>query len=419
MGFFDFLKGKEEFPEEPRDIGQVELGNVKDKVEEAISGDISKERERVRELYSRIKEDFREVKKLNSELSGKEFKSGQRVDAPVNMIKDNYVRKTLSLLSNVPEVSGFEHREITDFCSGTGKILKNLRDIPSKQAVLLLRYFKGETSRIIKTLKEIEERRKEMESLLKGKSLWLEGEIGSGVDRILGMIKRSEDLEKQEEKLREKIKEKEREWKEKEKELKEFVSGEEFRVFEGLGSEIQRLEKERTEIANELREELSGVKRPLKKLEYTLKQEGGKSALSRVAHSPMKTLFHEQGDSLLMEALVRLRELNLKDNEKERVEELIKKVELGYLSKLKDRHKFLESGIREKRGKEEKSDVLDRKNGMEREIGNLKREVLDHEKEREKIAKNREEASEGIEKEKRELEETLKKEINIKLNIIV
>ncbi|MCK4335526.1 MAG: hypothetical protein KAW40_02255, partial [Candidatus Aenigmarchaeota archaeon] len=168
-----------------------------------------------------------------------------------------------------------------------------------------------------------------------------------------------------------------------------------------------------------IREELSGVKRPLKKLEYSLKREGGKSALSRVAHSPMKTLSQEQGDSLLMEALVKLRDLNLKDNEKERVEELIKKVELGYLSRLKDRYKFLESEIREKKGKEEKSDVLERKKAKEREMENLKREILEHEKEREKIARNREETSKSIGKEKKELEETLHKEINIKLNIIV
>lgn len=419
MGFFDFLKGKEEIPEQPQDMGSVELGKVKEKVKGAISSDISRERERVRELYSKIKEDFREVKKLNNELSGKEFKSGQRVDAPVNMIKDNYVRKTLSLLNNIPAVSTFEHREITDFCSGTEKVLKNLRDIPPKQTVLLSKYFKGETSRIIRTLKGIEERRKEMESLLKGKGLWLEGEVNSRIEGIFELMKRSEDLEKQEETLREKIKAKGNEITENERELKEFVSGEDYRGFEGLGSEIQRLEKERMEMENEIREELSGVKRPLKKLEYNLKREGGKSALSRVAHSPMKTLFQEQGDSLLMEALVKLRDLNLKDNEKERVEELIKKVELGYLSRLKDRYKFLESEIREKKGKEEKSDVLDRKKAKEREMENLKREILEHEKGREKIARNREETSKSIVKEKKELEETLHREINIKLNIIV
>jgi hypothetical protein len=419
MGFFDFLKGKEEVPGESQDIGSVELGNVKEKVKGAISSDISRERERVRELYSKIKEDFREVKKLNNELSGKEFKSGQRVDAPVNMIKDNYVRKTLSLLNNIPAVSTFEHKEITDFCSSAEKILKNLRDLPPKQTVMLSKYFKGETSRIIRTLKGIEERRKEMESLLRGKGLWLEGEISSRVEGISGLIKKSKDLERQEETLRGKIRAKEKEWKEKERELKELVSGKDYRGFEGLGSEIEKLDKERMETESELREELSGVKRPLKKLEYSLKQEGGKSALSRVAHSPMKTLFQEQGDSLLMEALVKLRDLNLKDNEKERVEELIKKVELGYLSKLKDRYKFLESEIREKKGKEEKSDVMERKKAKEREMENLKREILEHGKEREKIARNREGTSKSIGKEKKELEETLHKEINIKLNIIV
>ncbi|MCK4531881.1 MAG: hypothetical protein KAT94_03365, partial [Candidatus Aenigmarchaeota archaeon] len=59
------------------------------------------------------------------------------------------------------------------------------------------------------------------------------------------------------------------------------------------------------------------------------------------------------------------------------------------------------------------------KKAKEREMENLKREILEHEKEREKIARNREETSKSIGKEKKELEETLHKEINIKLNIIV
>ncbi|MEE9323038.1 MAG: hypothetical protein V3U72_00685, partial [Candidatus Aenigmarchaeota archaeon] len=330
MGFFDFLRGKEEeAPEQLQDMGSVELGSVKETVEKSISEKLSMERERVKELYAKIREDFREIKKLNNELSGKAFKSGQRMDAPVNMVKDNYVRKTISLLNNVPAVSNFEHKEIMDFCSGTGKILKGMQKLPPKQTILLSKYFKSEALKIIKTLKNIENRRKEMESLLKGKALWFEGEINSRIDRIFELIKRSKDLEMQENMLREKIKTKKSEKKEKERELNEFLSGDDYKGFESLGSEVKGLEKERSEIENEIREEMSGIKRPLKKLEYTVKHDERisrekRSLFSRISHSPVKILFQDQGDSILMEALAKLRELRLKDNEKERVEGLIK-----------------------------------------------------------------------------------------------
>jgi hypothetical protein len=419
MGFFDFLKGKEEVPEQPQDIGSVELRNVKGTIEKSISEQLAKEREKSKELYSKIKEKFREVKKLNNELSGKTFKSGQRMDAPVNMIKDNYVKKTLSSLNNVPGVDDFGYSEITDFCSETEKVLKNLRNIPPKQAVLLSKYFKGETSKIVKILKEIEDMKKEMKSVLDGKALWIGGEVNSNIDSIFEMQRRTEDLKKQENTLLEKIKDKEKEVLEREKELKEFASSKELKDFESLGSEIKDLENEKSKIENEIREELSGVKRPLKKLEYSLKQEGGKDSLLKVSHSPMKSLFLEQGDSLLREALVKLRELRLKDNEKERVEELITKIENGYISKLRDRYMWLEKEIREKKGKEESSNVLDKKLSRERETENLKKQILEFEREREKIENNRKETSKSIEKGRKELEDMIRKEINVNLNIIV
>ena len=419
MGFLDFLKGKEEVPELPKDIGSVELRNVKETIEKSISEQLERERDRAKELYSKIKEKFREVKRLNNELSGKKFKSGQRMDAPVNMIKDNYVKKTLSSLNNIPEVDNFDYSDITDFCSGTEKVLKDLRNIPPRQAVLLSKYFKGETSKIVKILKEIEDMKKEMRSVLDGKALWIGGEVNSKIHGIFETQRRSEDLKKQENTLLERIKEKEKELLEREKELREFASSKELREFESLGSEIKDLENEKSKIENDIREELSGVKRPLKKLEYSLKQEGGKDSLSGVSHSPMKYLFKEQGDSLLKEALVRLRDLRLKDNEKERVEELITKIDNGYISKLRDRYMWLENEIKEKKGKEESSKVMDKKSSKERERGNLEKQILEFERERERIENNRKETSKGIEKERKELEDMIRKQINVNLNIIV
>lgn len=420
MGFFDFLKGKgqeKEISRSPEDIGSVELPNLKSELERIVSENASRERERSKDLYSKIKEKFREVEKFNNELSKKKFKSGQRMDAPVNMIKDNYVKKTMSSLNAIPKVESFEYREINSFFSGTDKVLKNIRTIPSKQAMLLSRYFKGETSKIIRTLKQIEILKKEMRSVLDGKALWMGGEVNSKTERISGIRAKSRDLESELGSLLDKIKNKEKELESKEKDMKGFVSGKEFRGFENLAGEIRRMEEERSKIEAELREELGGVKRPLKKLEYSLKQEGKDKSILKVAHSPMKVLL-EQGDSPLREAMVRLRDIMLKDNEKERVEELITKIENNYISGLRDRYKFLEGEIMDKKEMERKSDIADRKISKERELENLRKEIEDHRKEMEKIKENIENKAKEIENEKRVLEDIILNEINVKVKIL-
>jgi hypothetical protein len=358
------------------------------------------------------------VKKLNNSLWDKTFEKDQKIYTPVNMVKDNYVKKSLSLLNNVPAIQNFDYSEINDFCSGTEKVLKDMKNIPPKQAVLLSKYFKGETSRIIKTLKDIENMKGKIKSVLDGKALWLGGEVDSRIERIHGLESKVNDLKKQETTLLEKTKMREKESKEKNRELERFLSGKDFREFEDLGSEIKRLEMEKSNTENELREELAGVKRPLKKLEYSLKQEGKeKSSLVKAAHSPMKVLFREQGEVFLKEALVKLRELMLKDNEKERVEELITKIDNNYIAELRDRYKFLEGDIEDKRERKQTSDAVEKKKTKEREIENLKKEILDYEKERQKISEGMKETTDEIDKEKRKLEEILLAEMEVKIRI--
>lgn len=419
MGFFDFLRGggKQEQPTEaPRDLGSLELSGLKDMLEKEMAGRMENEKERARELYGRMREKFREVKRLNSELSEKEFRSGQRMDAPVNMIKDNYVKKTLSSLNGLPVIQDFGYREISDFCSGTERVLKDMRNIPPKQAVLLSRYFKSETSKIVKMLKDIEGIRDEMKGVLDGKALWLSGEIEKRMERLAELEGKSQDLRNQEKTLIEKIGSKEKEIKEKEREMAKFVSGEDAKGFEKLGRKIKETEDEKSNVENELREELARVKRPLKKLEYSLKQDGKDKRLAKAAHSPMKALIGE-GDSSLKEALVRVRGLMLKENEKEHVEELITKIENGYLSKLRDRYVFLEKEAREMKTMEEKSDVEERKKAKEMEIERMRKETKEYEKERGRLSEAIKDVQDTRESEKRKLEEVILSEMNVRISI--
>jgi len=425
MGFLDFLKGgkKEEEKEAgpASEMGSVGIANVRGEIGKLISRKLEYERGKAKELYSRIRDDFGEVRKLNRELAGKTFESGQRMDAPVNMIKDNYTRKAVSLVGSVPAVSNFEYQEIKDFCSGVDRIMKDMQNIPTRQIVLLSKCFKGETSRIIKKLKEISMQKAGIESVLEGKALWLDWEMNARTDRIFGLLRKTKDLEKQQSILAEKMTAKEKEAKEKERELKEFVKGREFDEFRKLGDNAREVEAERNGIESEIREELTGVKRPLKKLEYESRQKGREKDLvfSRISHSPMKVLFQDQGDSVLRTALIRLRELKLKDNEKERVEELITKIENGYISKLVDRYKWLEGQAKEKKRAEEKSDVPERKKTKERELENLKKEIVEYGREKERTEKHSKETFERIGMEKEELEYVITREINTKMDVTI
>ena len=141
--------------------------------------------------------------------------------------------------------------------------------------------------------------------------------------------------------------------------------------------------------------------------------------MMKVAHSPMKVLFQEGGESLIRETLSKLKGLRPKDNERENVENLARMFESGEISKLKERYKTIDSGIKEKRAKEEKSKAMEKKEKLERELETLKREVSDYRKEKGRISENRKELSESLESERKKLEAFVLEEINIKLKIIL
>ncbi len=429
MGLFGFLrKGKKaEIAAAPPSAGETrEVGfdSVRAALEQHLAARMAGERESAEELYERIKANLVHIRKLAGELEKKSFESGEKIYAPVNMTKNNYVKKAISLLGSVPGVERFDYAEINDFSRMTGKTLTELMHIPPKQAILLTRYFKKESSGIITLLKETEEKRKAMDSLLQESALKIAGEIGAAVDSIAELLEKAKDFERHELALSTKIRDKKRELEEKEREREALVSGGESAGFRQMENDLGKLEGERNAIAGKLNDELSAIKRPMKKLEHAAASgealDKEKLALfSRISHSPMKVLMQEQGDALILNALVRLRGLGLKDAEKEHAEELIKKIELGYLSELADKYKWLEGEIAEKKAQFEKSDMPERRKKKEREAESLRHEIAELKKEMERFSKGRAETMERTEAEKRKLEEALLNRANIRMNIVL
>lgn len=400
----------------------VRLDDVMKTVESEISDRLTDELKKVAKLYGKINHGLAEARKHASELEKKKFEAGDKTYAVVNMTKDNYVKKANSLISGSPRINNFNYEETSAFCTGTKKILNDLLNIPPKQAILLTRYFKKESSKMITVLKETDVAFMEMETLLNSSMLGFYSAANKNMVDIWQLVYRSEDLAGQAEKISGRIKAAKAELAEREKEAGAFASGEEGRKHSGMVEEIKKLEAERTELGNIISDRLSAIKRPLKKLEHAAANEGGKdkaSLYSRISHSPMKVLMQEQGDALLMEALEKLRDIGLKDEERERVEELMKKIELGYISELTDKYKWLETELAEKRKEFEKSAFPEKNKKHEREIENLRRGISELEKEAGKVSKSMAELAGKTSSEKGDLEEMVMKETGLRLNILL
>jgi hypothetical protein len=429
MGLFGFLrkekKAEAAVPPSAGAAQAVGFDGVRATLEQHLAAKMAGEKESAEELYERIKTNLVRIRKLAGELEKKSFESGEKLYAPVNMTKNNYAKKAISLLGSVPAVERFDYAEISNFSNRTGKTLTELMHIPPKQAILLTRYFKKESSGIIALLKETDEKRKAIDSLLQGSALKIAGEIGSSVDSISELLEKAKDFERHGLAVDVKIRDKKKELEEKEKQREALVSGSESEGFRQMEAELVKLEHERSAIAGKLNDELSPIKRPMKKLEHAAASSGSLldkeqiALFSRISHSPLKVLMQERGDALILNALVRLRGLGLKDAEREHAEELIKKIELGYLSELADKYKWLEGEIAEKKARFEKSDIPERRKKKEREAESLRHEIAQLEKESERFSKSRVETMTVAEAEKKRLEEALLSRANIKMSIVL
>jgi len=432
MGFLGFLKrGKKAgateapaaAPHSEAAAAEIALSGVKESLSKQVYSSVAKEKDELSDFYERIARGFAEARKISSDLARKKFEAHDKTYAPVNMIKDNYAKKASSLLGTAPPVSNFGYDETAAFAAASAKTLHELMHVSPKQTILLSRYFKHETSKMISVLKEASEASEGMRSVLDKGMMRFYHDAASMADRLAGMAERVKEIEAREAALHGRIEAKEGEKTANAQELDAFLKGEAFISHVRLGEGIKANEKEWNDIGSKLSEELSGIKRPLKKLEYVAGNEAKdreKAALySRIAHSPLKVLLQEQGDSLVMEALRKLREMGLKDEERERAEELSKKIETGYIPQLVDRYKWLEGEMAEAKAKFEKAAAPEKKKHVEREIENLDHDIADAHRELERLARSRAETGREMQAGKRQLEEFVLKKINIRLSIML
>jgi len=431
MGFFDFLKKPKEEEKPVVDTKPIEVGidSLEKEIREHVSDMLSREQEKARDLYGRIRSGFREIKKLNSELGGKKFEEGEKRYSAVNMIKNNYVNRTFGLLGGIPVVQEMSHEELENFLSKTTKVLDGMRKVPPKQAILLSKYFKKEASEIVKILKKIEDNLNGMKSLLSdGKPIPLVNRINSRVGVIINTRKKFEDLEQQESVIREKIKKLKSEREGKGEDLEKLLKSEGYRKLIDSRERIRDLKKERENLANEIREEFSSIKRPMKKYEHVLRNDRSiprekRISLEKLIHSPLKTVLDEGGESVLGEMVSRVEnaikggEISLKESERKKFEEFSVNVREGKLSDLRKRYGGIKKEIGETEGQGDKESVADEREKIRREIEHLDHEISEYERNLENLSKGKESTKSRILEEKEGLEKTMERELGKRFRI--
>ncbi|NIP40458.1 MAG: hypothetical protein GTN39_02980 [Candidatus Aenigmarchaeota archaeon] len=431
MGFFDFLKKPREEEAKPvvdtRPV-EVEIDSLEKKINDHVSDMLSRERERAKDLYSKIREDFGEIKRMGKELEGKKFEESDRMYSAVNMIKNNYVNRTFGLLGGVPLVQEMSHEELDNFHSKTTKVLDGMRKVPPKQAILLSKYFKKEASQIVKILKKIEDNLNEMKSLLsEGKPISLVNRITSRARGIMEMKRKFDDLEHQEKVLKEKIRKLESEKESKQGDLEDLLKSEGYREIVDSREKVRDLRQEKENLESELREEFSSIKRPLKKYEHILRNDPSiprerRISFEKMIHSPVKSILAEGGESVLSEMVSKVSEsmekgmISLKESERKKFGEFSEKIKEGKISDLRKRYDGLREMIEESEKRKGK-DVLNEREKIKREIEHSDHEISEYERNLENISKGKKSTKSGILGEKEKLERTIEREMGRKFVI--
>jgi hypothetical protein len=248
------------------------------------------------------------------------------------------------------------------------------------------------------------------------------------VEAMMGMDRKFRDLEQQEKVMKEKAERARKERKGKEKELERLLKSESYKKLVDSGERIREMREEREAIENEIREEFSSIKRPLKKYEHVLRSDRSiprekRMSLEKLMHSPTKTVLDEGGESVLGEITSRIsesigrKEISLKESEEKRFREFSESVREGKISEIRKRHAELGRKMEDHEKQKDRESVLGDRERIRREIENLEHGISEYERNLESISKGKDSVKKEMLGEKGRLEETIERELGRKFVI--
>lgn len=435
MGFFGFLK-KEKKPEvvetPPEEVSRIGISEIQEWFEKSFKDDIEKSKSQGRDLYQDVMNSFLDVRDALRVLESTRFDGRERIHAAANMIKNSFVKKTYPMIANIERISrevNISYSGLDSFRTDASKTLKDLKNTTPKQAVLISRYFKKQSEPIVVKMKETGDKIDALKKWLdEDVILRLADDVKNKMEEQLSDVEQLKSLEKRKEEIKKEIKSLKDKKQERESGFLEILKGKEWEEFNTMGKELKNVKNEILKIEYELTNELSPMKRPLKKLEHLLKKQdilfNHKGFLRGFLQDPFESVKTKNGEDSLrrflftMNKMVHDRKIDLKEKEREKLDSLLEKMARD-IPEMKRKYKEL-TDTKEHMEKtlEELSGIVKNKKELESEIEGYSKDISEMENEAKTIVREQEKLKERIEKERKDLEKLILKDTGREVEIV-
>lgn len=384
MGFFDFFrKGRPERPEE--ESVRLRIGEVVGFLEKRFSKDMEEVREELNRICQDVLENFSGIESSLQELGKAGFGGDDKAFVAANMVKDTFVRKSLSAVrefnSKYPKGLDADFTALSDLKTEAEKVLKEL-EVNPKQIFLLSRYFVRESQEAVESIKKAEIGIKKLGAFLSqdSKLLKTQTRVVERVEEITGNLEGRARLEKRCDDIGSEIRAKERLVEVEKKKIEELENSRECRRLRAAEKKLEEAEAGMEAIRRRIYEELSFLKRPVKKLLHSGTSKEGELIWLK---QPFKAVVTRGPGSLRkllseLQAAVSENRISIKSREEKKLKALKRKLEKEIPSLL-DRYGKLEKEMEERRR------MLKGLKGMEERRSGYKENIKRYEKSIEKL----------------------------------
>jgi hypothetical protein len=436
MGIFDIFKKKKE-PEQPPqavpESTEIHIDEVHDWVNQTLSGKIKDKHERANELYAAVMKGFTGIKESADLLETARFDNPDKLGAVVNMTKDLFVKRVHNLVSGAQEFNGkpVDFNILKQFQLASEEALSDMSSITPKQAYLLSTYFNKESSGVIERIKETQENVSILKEFLdaEGETIQLAHSIKSRKDQQSLLKMRLNTVEKEESGIDMRIRELRNKTEKNLAEIDSIVKGHEYAEYNKITEQMENARKRSSLLKEKMVAEVSSVQRPLKKLEYLVSKnypmlKEQEVVLDNMVNRPfeavMKNTEQEIREILLLARKAFLEErVSLKDNERQRIDDLVSRLETDMRGMKADYEETEESIKDMEREKARYEWAIERKTHLENNIRRSLEEIGSLESVLNTSARDKDTIRKEMERQKHELEDILFKTSGKKVSIVV
>jgi hypothetical protein len=435
MGIRDFFRRKKEPEKVPEEAApaEVHIDEVHDWVNQTLAGKIRDKHERANELYSDVMMGFGEIKESADVLEQAMFANEEKLGAVVNMTKDLFVKRVHSLVNSMQAFQGkpIDVKVLNDFQNSAAEALADMGSTTPKQAFLLSTYFAKESSSVIDSIKETQEKLSILKEFLEaeGETIHLAQSIKSKKEQQSMLRLRLDSVEKEESGIEMRIRELRNKTEKNLAEIEGILKGHEYAEYNKILERMEKNRKRSDSIKERIAEEFLSIQRPLKKLEYLvgknypiLKEQ--EIILDGIINRPFETL-EKNETARIREALLLVRKasaeerISLKSSELEKVDEVVGKLGTG-MREFKAEYQELGEELKGlERDKNRYEWVIERKTHLENNIKRSLEEIASLEKVMEASAQDKEGIRKEMERQRHELEDILFKTSGKKVSIVV